>query len=81
MDRTKTTISQHYTWPDLKDDIRTHLKFCNTCKRNKKQNFRYGKLIAKKAESIQWDRLSVYLIGPYKIRREVHDDPLILKLK
>ena len=49
--------------------------------RNKKQNFIYRKLFPKKAEAIQWDRLSVDLIGPYKIRREGHDDPLIPKLQ
>ena len=40
---------------------------------------KYGKLPAKEAEAIPWDRLSVDLIGPYKIRREGHDKPLILK--
>ena len=29
--------------------------------------------------AIPWDRLLVYLIGPYKIRKDGHDDPLILK--
>ena len=39
------------------------------------------KLIAKKEGAIQSDRILVDLIGPYKIRREVHDDPVILKLQ
>ena len=39
----------------------------------------YGKLPAKEAEAIPWDRLSVDLVGPYKITREGRDDPLILK--
>ena len=30
-------------------------------------------------EAIPWERLSVDLIGQYKIRRGVHNDPLILK--
>ena len=35
---------------------------------------------SKEAEAISWDILLVYLIGSYKIRREAHDDPLILKV-
>ena len=30
-------------------------------------------------EAIPWDILSVDIIGPYKIRREGHNEPLILK--
>ena len=30
-------------------------------------------------EAIPWDRLLVYLIGPYKIKREGNDESLILK--
>ena len=52
MDRTKTTISQHYSWTNPRDDTRTHLKVCNTCNRNKKQNVKYIKLIANKGEAI-----------------------------
>ena len=37
------------------------------------------KIPAKEAEAIPWDRLSVDIIGPYKIRRERHDDPLVIK--
>ena len=38
-------------------------------------------LPVKEVESIPWSRLLVDLIGPYKIRREGHDNPLILKLQ
>ena len=34
----------------------------------------------KEAEVIPWDRLSVYIIGPYKIRIEDLKDPLIIKV-
>ena len=59
--------------------MRTHIKVCNTCQKNRKQNFKYGKLIAKEAEAIPWGILLVDLIGPYKIIIEVHHDSLILK--
>ena len=39
-----------------------------------------AKLPSKEAESIPCDRLSVDLIGSYKTRREILDDPLILKV-
>ena len=79
MDITEATISQHYYWPQLRDNIRTHINVCNTCQKKMKQNFKYGKLSAKEAEAIPWDRLSVDLIGPCVIKKEGHDDPLMLK--
>ena len=78
-EHTEATISQHYYWPNLRDNKRTHIKVCNTYQKNRKQNLRHGKLPAKEAETIPWDRLSVDLIGPYKIIRADHDDPLIQK--
>ena len=62
--RTEATISWHYYWPQLSDNIRTHIKVCKTCHKNKKQNFKYGKLPAKEADTIPWEILSVDLIGP-----------------
>ena len=68
-EQTSSTISQQYYWPHLRGDICTHIKVCNICQKNKKQNLKYVKLPAKEAEAIPWDRLSVDLVGPYKIRR------------
>ena len=61
------------------DEIYTHIKVCKTFQKNNKQKLNYEKLPAKEAESIPWDKLLVYLIDPYKIRREGCDKPLILK--
>ena len=47
--------------------------------RKKRKSLKYVHLPAKEAETIQWDRLSVDLIGPYKFRRE--DCDYLLKLK
>ena len=55
-----------------------HIQVCKTCQINDKQNLIYCRLTANKAEYIPWDRLSVDLIGPYKIRKEGHEYPLIL---
>ena len=79
MDLTEATIIQHLYWTNLKDSISTHIKVCKTCQKNKKQNPKYGFLTAKEAEAIPWDRLSVDIIGPYKVRREGHEEPLILR--
>ena len=76
---TDTTISQHYYWPNLRDNMRTRITVYNIFHKNKKQNLKYGKLPAKEAEAIPWEKLLVDLIGPYIIRREVHDETPILK--
>ena len=44
-----------------------------------RKKLKYGKLTAKKAEAIPCYRLLVDIIGPYTVRREGHDDPIILK--
>ena len=79
MELTEATVSQHYYWTNLRNNMRTHIKVCNTCHKNKKQNLKYGKLPAKEAEAIPLEILSVYLIRPYTIRREGHEYPLTLK--
>ena len=68
MQRTEASISHYYYWTQLRDDIQTHIKFCKTCHKNKKHNFKCGKLSSTEAETIPWDILSVDIIGPYKIR-------------
>ena len=44
----------------------------------KTANKKYGTLPAKLEEEIQWNKIGVYLIGPYKIHRK-RKDTLILK--
>ena len=44
-----------------------------------KQNIKYINLSTKEAEAIPWEKVLVDIIRPYKIRRKVHEDPLILK--
>ena len=52
---------------------------CDTCKRIKLLNKKYGKLTAKLAEEIPWNKLCVYLIGPSVIRRRNKKENLHLK--
>ena len=42
---------------------------CKTFQKNRKQNFKYDELPAKEVEDISEDRLSLYIIVPYKIIR------------
>ena len=59
-------FSQNYSWPNLRENICTHIEVWKTSQKNKKQDLKYGKLPAKEAEYILQDRLLVDLIGPYK---------------
>ena len=47
--RTEATISQNYYWPQLRDNIRTHINVCTICQKNRKKNLKYGKLPAKES--------------------------------
>ena len=79
MERTESTINKQYYWNNLRYDISICIKVCNTCQKNNKQNFNYVKLPAKEAEAIPWEIFSLDIIGPYKIRIEGHDDPIMIK--
>ena len=52
---------------------------CDTCQRTKLSNKEYGRLTAKLAEEIPWNKLYVDLIGPHVIRRKVNKENLHLK--
>ena len=50
------------------------MKYVNVQNVNKK----YSKISAKLAEEMPWNKICVYLIGPFKVRRKVIE-PIILK--
>ena len=79
MDCDNTTFSRQCEWPVLRNDIRAHIKVCKICHKNKKQKSKYGILNTKKVEATPWDESLVDIIGPYKIIKKGHDNPLILK--
>ena len=68
MDRTKATITQHYYWPNLRDEICTHVKVWKTCQKNNNQKKKCDHLPANEEEVTPCDRLPINIIGPYKIR-------------
>ena len=71
-------IRQKMYSPGIKEAVYREVTFCDTCQRTKRSIVKYGKLPAKLAEETPWNKLCVYLIGPYKIRSK-RKEPLILK--
>ena len=69
MTRTEQTISQHFYWKNMRDDIREVCRKCPKCQITKMSYKKYGLLPEKQVEYIPWERLCVDLIGPYTIRR------------
>ena len=70
MDRTEAMIHQNLYWPDIRDVVRKKVTNCDTCQRTNLSNNVFGKLPAKLAEEIPWNKLCVDLIVPYVIRRK-----------
>jgi len=71
INRTEETISQHFYWPKMRDQITNDVLTCAVCQKQKKQVRKYGLLPEKTAEVQPWDRLCVDLIGPYKVKSNV----------
>jgi hypothetical protein len=69
--RAEETISQHFYWPKMRDQIMNDILTCAICQTQKKQSKKYGLLPEKEAEAMPWDRLCIDLIGPYYIKSNV----------
>ena len=67
--RTEQTIRQHFTWTRLRQDVAHVCGRCHTCQITKKAKKKYGHLPPKEAEAEPWEKLCMYLIGPYTIKR------------
>ena len=52
---------------------------CDTCQLTKPYNKKYGKVPDKLSEKILWNKLFVYVIVPYVIRRKVQKESFCLK--
>ena len=57
MDRTEATISEHLYYPSIRNAIRREVTNCDTFQRTKRSNIKYGKLPAKEAMEIPWNKL------------------------
>ena len=66
--RTELTIAQHFYWPKLKDTVKEVCSRCDSCKLQKHDAKKYGKLPAKiDVEDTPWKKLCIDLVGPYKL--------------
>jgi RNase H-like domain found in reverse transcriptase/Integrase zinc binding domain/Reverse transcriptase (RNA-dependent DNA polymerase) len=68
--RTEETIRQHFTWKNLREDVKNICQKCHTCQTTKRSSKKYGLLPEKEAEAEPWDKLCVDLIGPYNLKRK-----------
>ena len=71
INRTEETISQHFYWQNMQNDITKSVSTCAICQKQKKQRRKYGHLPEKEAEFRPWERLCVDLIGPYNIKSKI----------
>ena len=72
INQTEETISQHFYWENMRDDITRDVSTCSVCQKQKKQHKKHRLLLEKEAEYKPWERLCVNLIGPYKIQTKKH---------
>ena len=64
---TEKTISQHFYWKGLQDDVHKHICTCSTSQITKPFSKKYRLFPAKRAEAKPWENLCVDLIGSYII--------------
>ena len=60
-------INQHFYWIRLQRKSKATIKKYETCQWSKKSNLKFGHIPEKEAETYQWDKICVDLIGPYTI--------------
>ena len=70
-------IFQHFYWPVIREAVQKEVTNCDVWKQKNGQQ-KNGELPDKLDEGTPWNKLCVYLTGPYKILRK-GNDPLILK--
>ena len=78
LDKTEAMINQYLYWPDIREAVQNEITGYYTCQHTKRSTTKNGKLPAKLAEETSWNKLCVYIIGPYRIRIN-GKMPLILK--
>ena len=68
----KGMICKHFYWPDIRYDVQKEVTNCDNCQCTELSNKKHGKLPAKLAEEIPWNKLYVDIIGTYTIKRKVN---------
>ena len=71
-DRLFESIFQHFDWPksgQLRREVRSFVRTCETCQRAKRQLKKYGHLPEKQVETTPWEVVHIDLYGPKTIKR------------
>ena len=66
--RLEETLRHTFVWPGICDMDRRHVKYCQSCRFNKRRKLQYGKLPPKNVIRKPWEDLCVDLIGPYTLK-------------
>ena len=62
---TEETISQHFYWKNMRDQITRNVSTCSVCQKQKETAQKVWITPRKEAEYKPWELLCVDLIGPY----------------
>ena len=68
-ERTYATISQHFHWKGIKNDVKHFVRSCHTCQVYKRAHKQYGLLPLSSPETIPWNTVQVDLIDPWTMKR------------
>ena len=63
-ERTYATISHHFHWKGIKNDIKHFVRSCHTCQLYKRTHKQHGLLPLTIPETVPWNTVQVDLIGP-----------------
>ena len=77
--RMEVMIWEHCTGQVFRKSVQKEVTKCDTCQRTKRSNKKYVILPSKEAKLISCNRLCIYLIVTYVMRRKGHKEILCLK--
>ena len=66
--RLEETLRGSMYWKGMRTTVRSYVKNCKKCQRNKRKEKKFGKLPTKQVVDTPWHTLCVDLIGPYTIK-------------
>jgi hypothetical protein len=73
-ERTHERISQFYHWPNLHKDVKTYVRQCDACQRNRiLRRPPYGYLGPQDVPPDSWHTISMDFVGPLPLTRQGHN--------
>lgn len=67
-ERLYNTLRQHYTWPNMAQQIKNYTKQCHACQVGKRGLRGMGKIPLKDVETEPWKDVAIDLAGPWKTK-------------